>query len=220
MKNNWWKILGAILVIYTIPAGFLFPVPKQGILNETIRNLYFHVPIWFAMLALMSVSVVASIMSLNKSDLTKDLWASKSAAVGVVFSVLGILTGSLWAKYTWGTWWNIKDPKLNGVAIAVLAYVAYFILRDSVSDEQKKARLAAIYNIFAYVMLIIFVMVLPRIMDSMHPGNGGNPAFGKYDLDNTMRLVFYPACLGWILISFWILQVVVRVQKIKNKLND
>ncbi len=220
MKNNWWKILGAVLVLYTIPAGFLLPVPRQAILNETIRNLYFHVPIWFAMLALMTVSVVYSVMTLRTNNLTKDLYANKAAVVGMVFSVLGILTGSIWAKFTWGTWWNIKDPKLNGVAIAILTYTAYFILRDSISDENKKARLAAIYNIFAYVMLIIFVMVFPRIMDSTHPGNGGNPGFNKYDLDSTMRLVFYPACLGWILVSVWIMNVVVRIQKIKNKLND
>src|SRR6185369_8468231 len=93
------------------------------------------------------------------------------------------------------------------VAIGILIYLAYFILRSSVTDEVKRARISAVYNIFAYVMLIVFVMILPRLTDSLHPGNGGNPAFGKYDLDNNMRMVFYPAVIGWILFSCWILNV-------------
>jgi heme exporter protein C len=92
------------------------------------------------------------------------------------------------------------------------------VLRGSMPDEQKRARVSAIYNIFAFVMMIVFVMILPRMSASLHPGNGGNPAFGKYDMDNTMRTVFYPACVGWILIGIWVFQIRVRIEKIKRKL--
>ena len=115
------------MVLYTIFAGFLLPVPKLVILNETIRSLYFHVPIWFAMLFLMGVSVYQSIQYLGSNQLKNDIIAVQSAHVGMVFSVIGILTGMMWAKYTWGTWWT-TDTKLNGVAITFLIYMAYFVL--------------------------------------------------------------------------------------------
>jgi len=205
------------MVLYTIFAGFLLPVPKLVILNETIRSLYFHVPIWFAMLFLMGVSVYQSIQYLGSNQLKNDIIAVQSAHVGMVFSVIGILTGMMWAKYTWGTWWT-TDTKLNGVAITFLIYMAYFVLRNSIEDEQKKARISSIYNVFAFVMMIVFVMILPRMNASLHPGNGGNPAFGKFDLDNTMRMVFYPACIAWILIGIWLMQLRVRIAKLKRKI--
>ena len=205
------------MVLYTIFAGFLLPVPKLVILNETIRSLYFHVPIWFAMLFLMGVSVYQSIQYLGNNQLKNDITAVQAAHVGMVLSVIGILTGMMWAKYTWGTWWT-TDTKLNGVAITFLIYMAYFVLRNSIEDEQKKARISSIYNIFAFVMMIVFVMILPRMNASLHPGNGGNPAFGKFDLDNTMRMVFYPACIAWILIGIWLMQLRVRIAKLKRKI--
>ena len=218
MKSNWWKILAILMVLYTIFAGFLLPVPKLVILNETIRSLYFHVPIWFAMIFLMVVSALQSIKYLGNGKLKNDITAVQSAHVGMVLSVIGILTGMMWAKYTWGTWWT-TDTKLNGVAITFLIYTAYFVLRNSIEDEQKKARISAIYNIFAFVMMIVFVMILPRMNASLHPGNGGNPAFGKFDLDNTMRMVFYPACIAWILIGIWLTQLRVRIEKLKRKID-
>lgn len=208
---KWWKILSALLILYTLIWGMLGPVPQLDILNETIRNVYYHVPIWFAMLFQMGYSVVYAVKQLSKNDLKTDIISHEAAQTGLFFALPGLLTGSMWAKFTWGTWWTFQDPKLNGVAIAVLIYLAYFILRNSIDDEQKRARIAAVYNIFAFVMMFVFIMILPRLTDSLHPGNGGNPAFGKYDLDNNMRMVFYPAVIGWVLFSLWILDVKKRL---------
>ena len=191
-------------------------VPRLDILNETIRNVYYHVPVWFAMLFMMGLSLVHSVRFLASTDLKIDAKASNAALVGLFLCIPGLLTGSLWARYTWGTWWTFQDPKLNGVAISVLIYLAYFILRGSVDDEIRKARLGAVYNVFAFVMMLVFIMVLPRLTDSLHPGNGGNPAFGKYDLDNNMRMVFYPAVVGWILISCWLLELRNRISTLSH----
>lgn len=203
-----------ILVLYTIIAGFLVEVPALPILNETIRNLYFHVTMWFAMMILMTVSLVYSIRHLSAFKLENDIVASEAANIGLLFGFLGLFTGMIWAKFTWGTWW-VADPKLNGAAITILIYLAYIILRNSMDDEQKRAKVSAVYNIFAFVMLVVFLMILPRMTDSLHPGNGGNPAFSNYDLDNKMRLVFYPAVIGWTLLGIWILSLKVRIRKIK-----
>lgn len=217
---KWWKILGFVLVLYTLIFGMYGNVPRLDILNETIRNVYYHVPIWFAMLFQMGISVWYAVKYLVSNNFNDDITSHQAAQVGLFFSIPGLLTGSVWAKFTWGTWWTFEDPKLNGVAIAVLIYLAYFILRSSMVEEQKKARVSAVYNIFAFVMMFVFIMILPRLTDSLHPGNGGNPAFGKYDLNNNMRLVFYPAVIGWILISLWVLNIKVRMNKLSNSYEE
>ena len=86
-------------------------------------------------------------------------------------------------------------------------------------DEQKRARISAVYNIFAFVMLIVFIGILPRMTDSLHPGNGGNPGFNNYDLDSNMKLVFYPAVIGWILLGLWISDIRLRISRLNEKLN-
>jgi heme exporter protein C len=215
-----YKIIAVILILYTLVWGLVNPVPRLHILNETIRNVYYHVPVWFAMLFLMSVSLIYSIKTLSSSIQINDTKAYNAALVGFFFSLPGMATGSLWAKFTWGTWWTFQDPKLNGVAISILIYLAYFILRASVDDELKRARIAAVYNVFAFVMMNVFIMVMPRLTDSLHPGNGGNPAFGKYDLDSNMRMVFYPAVIGWILFSYWLFEIKNRLTSIENQLDE
>lgn len=215
MKISWWKIVAILLVLYSIIGGFLINVPRLPILNETIRNTYFHVTFWFAMMFIMTYSLVHSIKFLRTNKIVNDFKASEAANVGVFFGILGLVTGMLWAQYTWGAFW-VNDVKTNGTAITLLIYLAYMLLRSSIDDENKRGRVAAVYNIFAYVMLLLFLMVLPRLTDSLHPGNGGNPAFGSYDMDNTMRLVFYPAVIGFILLGLWISELTYRLEKVKQ----
>jgi heme exporter protein C len=124
----------------------------------------------------------------------------------------------LWAQFTWGKYWS-GDPKQNGTAIGMLIYLAYIVLRGSFSDDQMRARISAIYNILAFPAFIAFIYILPRLTDSLHPGNGGNPAFNKYDLNSTMRMVFYPAVIGFTLLGIWITELKVRLRMAENKLN-
>ena len=198
-----------------------FAFPNRNILYETIRNLNFHVPMWFTMMVLFGISLVASIRTLGSNDLRHDLAADLSARTGLVFCTLGLITGSIWARATWGAWWT-NDVKLNGAAVSALIYLAYLVLRGSVPEPGKRARLAAIYNIFAFVLLILFIWILPRLnaVDSLHPGNGGNPAFSNYDLDSTLRVVFYPAVLGWIGIGVWMYTLRLRLARLQHHLDD
>lgn len=190
--------------------------PYREILYETIRNTFFHVPMWFTMTALIIFSLVASVNYLRKGDMKYDVYSHQAIVTALLFGICGLLTGSVWARYTWGQFW-VNDPKLNGAAVGVLIYVAYLVLRGSLNDEIKRARIAAVYNVFALVIFMLFIFIIPRLTDSLHPGNGGNPAFSKYDLDNSMRLFFYPACIGWILLGFWILSVLIRLEFIRKK---
>ncbi len=217
IEQSWWKYVGIIMVYYTIIAGFLIKAPRLDILNETIRNLFFHVAIWFAMFILLIISVVYSIKYLLNSKTIHDTIASEFARIGIVLGLIGISTGSVWARFTWGDWW-VNDPKLNATTIALLIYLAYLVLRASIESDEQKARISAVYNIFAFTAMIPLVFILPRMTDSLHPGNGGNPGFNAYDLDNNLRKVFYPAVLGWSILGFWLASLRVRIRNIKEEL--
>lgn len=215
LKLQWWKWLSILLVFYTIIAGFLIDVPRLPILHESIRNLFFHVTMWFAMLIMMFASLKHGITYLRNGKIDDDIKAEKCVQSGIFLGILGILTGSVWAKFTWGAWW-VNDAKLNGAAATMLVYLAYIILRGSMEDEHKRARISAVYSIFAFTLMIVFVMILPRLTDSLHPGNGGNPGFGAYDLDSRMRIVFYPAIIGWTLLIAWITEIRIRIKRIQH----
>lgn len=198
-------------------SGMLMVFPNRTILYESIRNLHFHVPMWFSMIVLMGLSVVYSIMTLSSNSLAHDRGAEMAAKVGLVFCALGLVTGAIWARGTWGAFWT-NDVKLNGAAVTALIYLAYLVLRGSVQDAHKRARLAAIYNIFAFVLLVVFLFVLPRLnaVDSLHPGNGGNSAFSDLDMDDRLRMIFYPACAGWIMLGLWMFNLRVRAARLAD----
>jgi heme exporter protein C len=218
MKRIWWKVLCVILLLYTVIGGLLMEVPRLPILNEGIRNLYFHVPMWFGMTILFIASMVFSIKYLRNNNPLNDTIASEFAFSGILFGTLGMLTGMTWARFTWGAWW-VNDPQLNSAAIAMLIYLAYIVLRSSLEDGQQKARISAIYNIFAFAAMVPILYVLPRMADnSLHPGKGGNPGFNIYDLDNNLKMVFYPAVIGWTLLGVWLTSLRVRIKKIQSKI--
>lgn len=217
--QTWWKVLAVLLIFSTLITGLLLPVPRLPILHETIRNLYFHVPMWMGMLSVFVISVIFSIMYLNTGKEEYDLVSVECVNTGLLFYALGLVTGMLWAKYTWGEFWS-GDPKQNSAAIAFLLYCAYLVLRNSIDEEQKRGKISAIYNIFAFPIMVVLIFVLPRMTDSLHPGNGGNPAFGKYDLDNRMRVAFYPAMAGWSLLAIWIATIRYRIRLIEYKRNS
>lgn len=227
MKKSWWKILSFGLLAYTFIGGFLLDVPRLPILNESIRNLYFHVSMWFSMMLLYIVSVVYSIRYLRTFNHRYDIFASKFAVIGTLLGILGYATGCIWANYTWLTDQHqslanvLKEPKLIGTAIALLIYGAYFVLRGSFTDIDKRARVSAVYNIFAFVMLFPTIWIIPRLVGSLHPGapgsDSGNPALNFKDIDSRLRMVFYPAIIGWTLLGVWIATLKIRLQLLKDK---
>jgi heme exporter protein C len=208
-----------------------FSFPYRNVIYESIRNTYFHVPMWFVLMFLFIASAWNSVQFLRFSNpaqaatldakkgqslLDFDRKAAAYAEAGLLFGILGLITGMLWAHFAWGAAWS-NDIKQLMTAVALLIYLAYFILRSSFDEPEKGARLAAVYNIFAFASLIPLLYIVPRMFASLHPGATGNPAFGSEDLDNTMRMVFYPAIIGWSLFGFWLAQLRYRYQRLLDK---
>jgi heme exporter protein C len=220
IRTYWWKILAILLLLYVCTYGFLVKVPKlDDRLQESVRNFFFHVPMWFGMMILLLVSVVYAIKYLQKPTVVNDIYANAFATTGTVFGLLGITTGALWANYQWGQPWS-GDPKQNGAAIAILIYLAYFVLRGSMTDDEKRARISAVFNIFAFFMLFPTLWILPRLTQSLHPGgqgSEGNPGVNGKDLAPAMKLVFWPAVIGWTLLGVWITTLKIRIQKLTEK---
>jgi heme exporter protein C len=227
MHKSWWKILSVILLVYTFTAGLLVDVPRDRDLSETIRNLFFHVCMWFGMMILFTVSVVYAIKYLRSGKLVHDIYSRQYAGTGILFGVLGYATGTIWMSYTWADP-NVtpfasfsliaREPKLIGAAIALLVYFAYLVLRDSIQDIDNKARISAVYNIFAFAMLFPTIWILPRMMESLHPGGSkGNPALNVKHASMTMRMVFYPAIIGWTLLGVWITTLKIRLNLLKEQ---
>jgi heme exporter protein C len=226
MLKSWWKILSVILLVYTFTAGLLVNVPRLPQLQETIRNLFFHVCMWFGMMILFTISFIQAIKFLRTNKLRHDIASRQYATVGIVFGLLGYFTGAIWMSYTWAdpnttftSFGSIaREPKLIGAAIALLVYAAYLVLRDSITDMDKKARISSVYNIFAYAMLFPSIWILPRMLPSLHPGGSeGNPALNFKDATMTMRLVFYPSIIGWTLLGVWITTLKIRLKTLKEE---
>ncbi|MFN3300290.1 MAG: cytochrome c biogenesis protein CcsA [Sediminibacterium sp.] len=220
IRKYWWKILSFVLLVYTCTYGFYVKVPRlDDRMKESIRNFFFHVPMWFTMMILLLVSMIYSIRYLRKPSPKNDAYAVAFAATGVIYGILGLVTGAIWANYQWGSPWS-GDPKQNGAAIAMLIYLAYFVLRGSLNEDDKKGRISGVYNIFAFFMLFPTLWILHRLTESLHPGGegaDGNPGINGKDMDVQMRTVFYPAVIGWTLLGVWISTLKIRYTLLAEK---
>jgi len=202
-------VRGLVVLVLTgvIVAGFLGRIPQMDILEESARNLYFHVPMWFSLMAATIVSAYHSAQYLRSGDRIRDLRAREAAWLALIFGGLGIVTGMMWARFTWyegtGIWWNF-DPKQSMAAVLLLIYGGYFVLRDAIDTPSTRGRIAAVYNLFAVVTMPFLLYILPRQMPSLHPGGEGTPAFSQTDLAPAMKWVFYPSVLAFFGL-FWLL---------------
>lgn len=211
------EYLNTTHIIDEVQKGF----PNRIVLNESIRNLLYHVPMWFSMMFLLAVSMYYSIRYLRFGNISDD-WISMSFLhVGILNGILGCITGSIWARVTWQSWWPADDPKLNGVAIGMFMYFAYLVLRASIKDEYQKARISSVYNVLIFPIFMALIAIMPKLADnSLHPGTGGSVGFNNYDLDNTLRMYFYPAILGWIAIFGFISILRFRIERLHQKQLD
>jgi heme exporter protein C len=240
--NTAYKILGLALVIYGVTYGMLITLPAQPLLQQSSRNIFYHVPLWFTVIVMMGISVYQSIRvlrltdpssGLTESPLLADARAEEAARTGSLFIILGLLTGIIWSRVTWGenlpatdlsAWW-VWDPIQVCALIALLIYMAYFLLRNSFSEPAQRAKVAAVYNIFAFATLIPLFFILPKIMSGLHPTSADSDAGGgsfifSGGIDNRFRMILYPLMIGYILIAVWVYELRSRFRKLRIELEN
>jgi heme exporter protein C len=222
MAKHWYKILCVLLLAYVLTAGFLFRFPALPVLNETIRNVFFHVPMWYTMIICFTVSGVYAIKYLMTPTFKNDLYSVQFAKVGLFFGLLGLITGMEWAGVTWGEIWS-SDPKQIGAAACLSTYLAYIVLRNSIQDDDKIARISAVYNIFAFALLFPLVYIIPAHSTSLHPGGNGKGAeiMGTLMTQSAhLRKVTLPALFAWVTLGIWITTLTIRYRLIEHKLSN
>lgn len=221
-------LIATVAITGALGAAFMVRLPEIPGLGWTDRNLFFHVPMWFSMYVLMGISFFWSGAYLVRGDETSDLRAREAATGAMFFGTLGLVTGILWSRVTWAealpdtdpqAWWG-WDPKQTFALIALLVYGAYFALRRSVRENTLKARLAAVYNIIASILVLPLTFFLPRLIGGLHPGAEGTPAFRSEDISLPHRLIFYLAAIGFIALGVWIWQLRVRLARLEERVTN
>jgi len=213
-----YKLLYLFMPI-TIILVFLW-APPAAILGETSRIIYFHVPIaWGAVLAY-TVAAYYSIALLIKNDDSNNLSqkAYNSASIGVIFTILATVSGSLWAKLSWGSYWN-WDPREISIAILLLIYIAYFALWSAIEDKNKRGKISSAYLIFAMVTMPFFIFVIPRIYSSLHPDTIINSQ-NKMQMEPAMRITLLISVISFTLLYGYILNLLNRITTLKNRVEE
>jgi heme exporter protein C len=203
-----YKILLAVWMTFIIVASFMFTEAASGFPGETSRILFFHVPqAWVATLCFL-LSMIGSALYLAKRRLGSDDLAHSAAELGFLFCILATVTGSIFAKATWGSYWN-WDPRETSIVILLMIYGAYFALRSAVPDPEKKRVFAAVYSILAFVTVPFLVFVVPRITTSLHPEDTMNPA--KPGMDPRTLKVFLGSLFAYTTLFVWMLRLRMRL---------
>ena len=222
-----WKIIIAIWLTLVIVASLTFPIvpnPQRWYdlpiipgLEQRARIMFFHVPMaWVTVIAFL-VSMIYGIRYLARKSPLDDVRSVSAAGLGLLFCFLAAVTGSVWAKFNWGSFWN-WDPRETSIFLLLLIYAAYFVLRTAVEGEEKRATLSAVYAVLAFVTVPFFIFIMPRIVPSLHPGSKGDPEGAgpilQMKIDPNMLLLFFAALVGFTALFFWMWSVRVRMEKV------
>lgn len=188
-------------IALVIVAAFLYAPAAVGFQGQSSRILFFHVPMaWVSFIAFMHAGV-ASLLYLSRRRERTDRSASAAVELGLVFCVLATVTGSMWSRVEWGSYWN-WDPRQVTIVMTLLFYAAYLALRGAVVDPERRARLSAAYAVLGLVVTPFLLFVLPRMSFSLHPAPVLNTE-GTIEMDAPILQVLLAAGVGFALLYFW-----------------
>ncbi len=210
-----WKIFLFALMTFVIVAGISFPIvetptawyqfPVIPGLEEKAKIIFFHVPTaWLTVIAFF-MALIYSIRYLRKKNPDEDAKAYAAAQIGMIFCVLATITGSIWAKFSWGSFWH-WDPRETSIFILLLIYGAFFALRSAIEQEDKRATLSSVYLIISFLTVPFFIFIMPRIMTGLHPGSADDTNSGPvvdFKMNANMMLVFYLSLIAFTILYFW-----------------
>ena len=193
-KPTLLKILDVTSILLLLVASYLvfFFAPMENVMGNVQRVFYFHVAAgWVGFLSFF-VATIVGIIFLVKKDLKWDTVGLAAVELGLVFSFVNIVTGSIWARPIWNTWWT-WDPRLVTATIMELIYAAYLMLRQGIENPMRRARFSAVYAILGFVSVPISYFSI-RIWRTIHPiviGGNDPEAMGSFNMTGDMRIVFF-----------------------------
>lgn len=226
-----WKSFLFILLCFVSVAGIAFPIVENPVhwyqfpiipgLEENAKIIFFHVPTaWLTVIAFF-MSTYFSFKYLKKKNLDDDAKSYTAAQLGMIFCILATVTGAVWAKFAWGSYWS-WDPRQTSIFALLLIYGAWFALRSSIESEEKRATLSAVYSIIAFVTVPFFIFVMPRIMTGLHPGSADDPNSGPvvdFKMNSNMQLIFFLSLIAFTILYFWMWRVGYRSMIIRDKIS-
>ncbi len=211
MKNI-FPVIIFLCIAAVLTLTFTMPIPFIPALGEKARIIFLHVPTaWLSVFAFL-LSMIYSVQYLVKKDMMYDVKAFSASSVGFLFCILATVTGSLWAKFSWGSFWN-WDPRETSIFILLLIYGAYFSLRSAIGNPEQKAKLSSVYSIIAFITVPFFIFILPRIVQSLHPDPIINTQ-GKIKMDSSMLQLFVFSLVSFTMLFIWILNLKIRIEKL------
>jgi heme exporter protein C len=214
-------MIGRLLVFVWIAAWMVAAfvwAPLVPVLGETTRVLYFHIPAAWVTVVALGWSMLHSILYLRSRRIEHDHHAAAAAEIGILFCIVATVSGSMWAKAMWGSYWN-WDPRETSIFYLLLVYAAYLALRSAIDQEERRARLSAVYSALAFVSVPFLMFVVPRIYFSLHPDPIINPR-GKLDMDPRIRIVFFAMLVGFTGLYAWLQSLRVRVARLEHRLDQ
>jgi heme exporter protein C len=209
------------IAVELVSANPFMTYPFIPSLEDRTKILNFHVPMaWISVLAYL-ISMIYAVQYLRTKDLKYDTPLVASASLGTLFAILATVTGMLWAKFNWGSFWN-WDPRQTSILILLLIYGAFFALRSSIDVAESKARLSSVYAILAFITVPFLVFILPRMATGLHPGSADDSSTGPLVssqsgmLDSNMLISFGLAMFGFSMFFFWLLNLQIRIMKYRG----
>ncbi|NUM44216.1 MAG: cytochrome c biogenesis protein CcsA [Anaerolineales bacterium] len=185
---DWTSVILLAVATYMV----LFFAPMEAVMGNVQRVFYFHVAAgWVGFLGFF-VAVIVGIIFLRTNDLKWDTIGLAAVEIGLMFSFINIVTGSIWAYPIWNTWWT-WDPRLVTATIMELLYFAYLMLRQGIENPIRRARFGAVYAILGFTSVPLSFLSI-RIWRTIHPvviGNGSSEAEGSFSMTPEMRTVFF-----------------------------
>src|SRR3990172_2476330 len=226
-----WKIFLFLLLCFVSIAGIAFPIVQSPTkwyefpfilgLEQNAKIIFFHVPTsWLTVIAFL-MSTIFSIQYLRKKNLDDDAKSYAAAQLGIIFCILATVTGAVWAKFAWGSFWS-WDPRQTSIFALLLIYGALFALRSSIESEEKRATLSAVYSLIAFVTVPFFIFIMPRIMKGLHPGSADDTSAGpvvNFQMNSSMLLIFVLSMIGFTILYFWMWRIGYKSKIISDKLN-
>jgi heme exporter protein C len=217
------KILTGITIALFVIALFMVFIyaPREAVMGDVQRVFYFHVAAgWVGAVAFL-VTAIAGGVYLAKRDRKWDRVAVASVEIGVVFTFINIVSGSIWARPIWNTWWT-WDPRLVTATIMLLLYLAYLMLRQGIDDPDRRARFGSVYGIMAFISVPITFLSI-RIFRTIHPvviGSGDPTAEGSFDMEPAMLQAFMFSLLTFTFIYATLLWYRIRLGRLSEVVEE